>query len=1064
MMTLGRNASMFFPDVVKNVVVDNIELKKLVYMYIVKYSEENQDLALLSINSLQKDLAPSMPPRVRASALRALASIRVPIVVTVLVHSISSNLNDHSPYVRKAAAAAIPKVYDLDPDQQATCIDLISKMLGDGDPDVLGHALFAFDYVCPRNFELLHPHYRKLCHLMADFDQWGQMIAIKVLGAYARQHFAKPAGYVDILQFDPDSPEKNIYAVLGTEGAASVPGLVEAALAAGVPELVGKTEAAANNERGSAAGDVSKSATSVSQLASLNAASVAKVSQPQTILAKYAHDGSQPFFDDDDDAVSSDDITDSDFSSDSDSDDLSSDSSEQSDDRSNRAHRKKRKEARKAKRAAAKAKRKAAKQKKEQAKQQQQQPNLMPFDVLGVSSPNSAPSTTVPSLANVLGAPAPQTPTPSSSVAQAFATPTSANVAESAATTPSKSTGLEPDLALLLRSSALMLRTQSAGVVVAIAGLYQSLAPLSYLFPCAKALVHVARAGRAIAYPVYATINTLASHVPELFTQFYTDFFVNPTDPGYIKALKVDTLSYLSTPKNFKTILQELQVYLGFADKTFVTRVVSAMTRVASKYPVAVAPCVQVLMSLIASSNDDVVARAVLAIRVLLQRVPDEALPANLIEELARAVELVKAPAARAALVSVVARYHARIPDLAPEVLRVLARDFINEDTEVKVQILNLACILFLINQQKLAPLFKYVMDLCKYDVSFDLRDRARLLRALFFKKRKESVAASPSTGGSDAVVDNTEVKEMLKQVLQIQNPPAVLPQQFHERDTLQIGTLSHLVKKPIEGYSPLPQFPAASTPASVRDKPAPKPAAPTHPTGKAAATASGASASKTTSDPLAGFYSESGDDSDTESSSESGSSDAESDDDGYTRAQAKTSTAGFGAFGAFGAFGGFGVPETSTPPATPATPGGFGAFGAFGAFGLPAQPEQTASSSQPVMPSFGDFGAFGSFAAMMSPPNIQIPTASSPAATKPEDDPFASAVGDVSSALQPGEGFSDLVARPSPSLANMDLSSLASPPSSSALGKFEGNLGGFGFSNLGSDAGSSFDIFSQKR
>ena len=58
MITLGRDASQFFPDVVKNIIIKHVEIKKLVYMFLIHYAEENQELALLSINSFQKDLIP----------------------------------------------------------------------------------------------------------------------------------------------------------------------------------------------------------------------------------------------------------------------------------------------------------------------------------------------------------------------------------------------------------------------------------------------------------------------------------------------------------------------------------------------------------------------------------------------------------------------------------------------------------------------------------------------------------------------------------------------------------------------------------------------------------------------------------------------------------------------------------------------------------------------------------------------------------------------------------------------------------------------------------------------
>ena len=45
---LGRDASTFFSDVVKNVAAANMELK-LVYMYLGRYAGEQPDLALLSV-------------------------------------------------------------------------------------------------------------------------------------------------------------------------------------------------------------------------------------------------------------------------------------------------------------------------------------------------------------------------------------------------------------------------------------------------------------------------------------------------------------------------------------------------------------------------------------------------------------------------------------------------------------------------------------------------------------------------------------------------------------------------------------------------------------------------------------------------------------------------------------------------------------------------------------------------------------------------------------------------------------------------------------------------------
>uniref|UniRef100_A0A3Q2XG89 Clathrin/coatomer adaptor adaptin-like N-terminal domain-containing protein n=1 Tax=Hippocampus comes TaxID=109280 RepID=A0A3Q2XG89_HIPCM len=106
----GKNASELFPAVVKNVASKNIELKKLVYVYLVRYAEEQQDLALLSISTFQRALK-DPNQLIRASALRVLSSIRVPIIVPIMMLAIKEAAADLSPYVRKTSAHAIQKLY-----------------------------------------------------------------------------------------------------------------------------------------------------------------------------------------------------------------------------------------------------------------------------------------------------------------------------------------------------------------------------------------------------------------------------------------------------------------------------------------------------------------------------------------------------------------------------------------------------------------------------------------------------------------------------------------------------------------------------------------------------------------------------------------------------------------------------------------------------------------------------------------------------------------------------------------------------------------------------------------
>ncbi|KAF8871773.1 armadillo-type protein [Infundibulicybe gibba] len=147
LISKGRNVSEYFAQVVKNVASQNIEIRKLVYIYLLRYAEQEPDLALLSINTFQKDLADSNP-LIRAMALRVLSGIKVPMIASIVVLGIKKCAADISPYVRKASALAIPKCYDV---------------------------AVAFQEVCPTRLDLIHQQYRRFCKILADVDEWGQV-------------------------------------------------------------------------------------------------------------------------------------------------------------------------------------------------------------------------------------------------------------------------------------------------------------------------------------------------------------------------------------------------------------------------------------------------------------------------------------------------------------------------------------------------------------------------------------------------------------------------------------------------------------------------------------------------------------------------------------------------------------------------------------------------------------------------------------------------------------------------------------------------------------------------
>lgn len=190
MMYRAQKTLPFFSSVVKNVASPNLEIKKLVYIYLIHHAEQEPDLALLSINTIQKSLSDSNP-QVRALALKTMSGIRVPVISQIVSLAIKKGAGDMSPYVRRAAAMAIPKCFRLDPNQSPQLVEYLSTLLGDKQYYVAGAAVTAFMEICPERMDVIHKHYRSLVRKIVDMDEWSQLSTLRMLSIYARKCFPR---------------------------------------------------------------------------------------------------------------------------------------------------------------------------------------------------------------------------------------------------------------------------------------------------------------------------------------------------------------------------------------------------------------------------------------------------------------------------------------------------------------------------------------------------------------------------------------------------------------------------------------------------------------------------------------------------------------------------------------------------------------------------------------------------------------------------------------------------------------------------------------------------------
>ena len=79
-MTLGIDVSRLYPEMVKASRTDDLVMKKMIYLYLTNYAEQNQELAILAINTFLMDLQ-GVNSKIRGLALRSLCSLKFDGVV-----------------------------------------------------------------------------------------------------------------------------------------------------------------------------------------------------------------------------------------------------------------------------------------------------------------------------------------------------------------------------------------------------------------------------------------------------------------------------------------------------------------------------------------------------------------------------------------------------------------------------------------------------------------------------------------------------------------------------------------------------------------------------------------------------------------------------------------------------------------------------------------------------------------------------------------------------------------------------------------------------------------------
>ena len=89
-------------------------------------------------------------------------------------------------------------------------LQIVGILLNDHSPAVVGAAA-AFASVCPYNLSLIGRNYRKLCEILPDVEEWGQIVLIGILLCYviARHGLVKESIMFSLQSIESSHSEKD---------------------------------------------------------------------------------------------------------------------------------------------------------------------------------------------------------------------------------------------------------------------------------------------------------------------------------------------------------------------------------------------------------------------------------------------------------------------------------------------------------------------------------------------------------------------------------------------------------------------------------------------------------------------------------------------------------------------------------------------------------------------------------------------------------------------------------------------------------------------------------------
>ncbi|GAA5993961.1 hypothetical protein JCM5350_008340 [Sporobolomyces pararoseus] len=433
---------------------------------------------------------------------------------------------------------------------------------------------------------------------------------------------------------------------------------------------------------------------------------------------------------------------------------------------------------------------------------------------------------------------------------------------------------LDPDAELVIKCATPLLNHLNPAVVSAVIKLHYYLGLPDRQSRIVKPLLRLLHGSPEIAAAALEDCALIVEQRPDLFVDYLSSFFVKFSDPPESRRTRLKIIVALTNESNIRIVLKELLTYVRDLDDKFSSDAVAAIGTCAQRVPAVSGDCLKTLIKLLGSKHEPTIASSILVLRSLLlsSSLPASTSRTSIITRLVSHLHSgqIRDPTAKATVFWLVGQCVREDGEkllkegCAADVVRLGVKNFQQEAIPAKLQLLTLSAKVLIISHlspltphlRPLSLLFTYLATLARYDLAYEVRDRARFLSGLMDSAGIGKGRAEGHGGGeAKLMLDEEEFKrgvsveeytsnqgsvelEGEKRTLKAEDVKRVLFEgktfdSNHERSSYsehQLGSFSLLLptKRPFSTTSSIlsnvPPYSTSVPPSSIRKPSTPQP------------------------------------------------------------------------------------------------------------------------------------------------------------------------------------------------------------------------------------------------